>query len=66
MINEGIILDCTEYPAGSAIIWKMQYISIVDWYKIPLKNIAVAIKEGVNMQKFANDYNINLIERKKK
>jgi len=66
MINEGIILDCNDYPVGSAIIWKIKYVSLEDWDKISLKKIAIAIKQGLNMQKFANDYNIKLIERKKR
>ena len=48
-----------------AIIWKMRNIKIKDWDMIPLQNIAIAIKEGLNMQKFADDYNISLIKRKK-
>jgi len=63
-INIGVVLDCNEYPAGSAIIWKMQHVSLDDWEKIPLKDVAIAIKEGLNMADFANDYNIKLTKKK--
>ncbi|MBA7627106.1 hypothetical protein ES703_34568 [subsurface metagenome] len=59
------IADLRETPYGQAIIWKMRNIKIKDWDMIPLQNIAIAIKEGLNMQKFADDYNISLIKRKK-
>lgn len=59
-VNQGIILDCNEYPVGAAIIWKMNHIKIEDWDRIPFKEIAIAIKEGINMQKFVSDYNVKL------
>jgi len=60
IIEPGVVVDCNELPCGSAIIWKMKNISLNDWDRIPLKEIAIAIKEGVNMREFANDYNIKL------
>lgn len=60
--KEGI--DLKETPFGQAIIWKMQSISLDDWEKIPSKDIAIAIKEGLNMVKFAKDFRIKLVKRK--
>ena len=54
------IVNLRETPFGQAIIWKMKFISLDDWDRIPLKEIAIAIKEGVNMNKFALDYGIEL------
>jgi len=59
-VREGTVVDCNEYPAGSAIIWKMQNVSLDDWDKIPIKEIAIAIKEKLNMKKFSEDYNVKL------
>jgi len=58
IFSDGIIVDCKELPCGSAIIWKMQNVSLDDWEKLSLKEIAIAIKEGLNMADFASDYNI--------
>jgi len=60
ILSDGIVVDCNELPCGSAIIWKMQNIESNDWEKIPLKEIAIAIKEGLNMADFAEDYNVKL------
>ena len=54
-----------EKPDIKAIIWKVQHIKLEDWEKIPLKNIAIAIKEDVNMPDFAADFGIELIKREK-
>lgn len=59
------VADLRETPFGQAIIWKMQNISLDDWDKIPIKEIAIAIKEGLNMVNFARDYNIELTKREK-
>ena len=64
-VSEGTIVDCNEHPCGSAINWKMQYVSLDDWEKIPLKEIAIAIKEGLNMVNFASDFGVKLIKREK-
>jgi len=59
------VANLRETPFGRAIIWKMQFIKLDDWEKISLKDIAIAIKEDLDMQKFADDYNVKLIKRKK-
>jgi len=64
-IYEGTIVDCNEFPCGSAINWKIKHIKFNDWEKIPLREIAIAIKENVNMPDFATDYGIELIKREK-
>jgi len=65
IVDPGVILDCNELPVGSAIIWKMKYIKFDDWDQIPLKEIAIAKKEGLNMVKFAEDFGVKLIKRDK-
>ena len=61
--SNGVVVDCNELPVGSAINWKMRYIKTKDWETIPLKAIAIAIKEGIDMNKLASDYRIELINR---
>lgn len=58
------IINLRESPYGSAIIWKVKNLKEEDYEKIPLKEIATAIKEGLNMVDFAKDYNVKLVKRK--
>ena len=54
------VVDLRNTPYGKAIIWKMNNIKTEDWSAIPLRDIAIAIKEGANMIALAKDYNIEL------
>lgn len=54
------IVNLRKSPYGSAIIWKMKNLEEKDWDVIPTEEIAIAIKEGLNMVNFAKDYNIKL------
>ena len=56
--------DINKYPVGSAIVWKMNRIKLDDWERIPLKKIAEAIRREEDMNKFADSYGIELINRK--
>ena len=55
--------DINKYPVGSAIVWKMNRVKLDDWETIPLKKIAEAIRREENMDKFAESYGIELINR---
>jgi len=57
---ENEIVDLRESPYGSAIIWKMKNLEEKDWDVIPTDEIAIAIKEGLNMADFAKDYDVKL------
>ncbi len=55
--------DVVNSPVGSAIVWKMNRVKLDDWETIPLKKIAEAIRRKENMDKFAESYGIELINR---
>lgn len=55
-----------EIPYGAAIVFKMKHVKIKNWEVIPLKAIAGAVKEKLNMEKFFAGYGIELISRKQK
>jgi len=54
------IADLRKTPYGSAIIWKIKNLEEKDWDVISTNEIAIAIKEGLNMADFAKDYNVKL------
>ena len=64
MCQKREIANLCESPYGSAIIWKVKNLKEQDYEKIPLKEIAIAIKEKLNMKKFALDYNVKLKKNK--
>ena len=55
--------DVSNSPVGSAIVWKMNRVKLEDWEKIELQKIAEAIRREENMNKFAESYGIELINR---